>query len=567
MNSSSCARRGPLTPGRRLICFLVGALLWTFLSCYPNPLAFLRSAARLSHLPTDPHLAERMGWQTPDRAEDLPVFVDGLLLPAADWQIYRVPWYLATPGEAVRVGAGDEEARALILASLLQEKGIPFQVCVSPRGMWVQYPGGGSAAGGTDGEAWLVYQDGRLRLHRPRRAPWGEMFAAIWRRCWTTAPPVRRATWIFGLIWVLLLALVVGHARPRGTYLSHWRVPLRSFLLRVLSLTTLTTLVIALAATALPSTKRWTYVEMNEAIGYAAVLGGLLAWLSVLRPRTAVSISPDDSEIAIQSVLGPLRWERRVPAEDLSHLLLEASAGGLRPWTLFAVTKGGRRVLLLRENSELSARGALRTLGARLHVPIIVRSDGVETRTAPEDIGRSLVERAAAPPPVPSPPPLTSLRVTESEDRWQIGYPPPDREVGKTLIGCAAVPVLAVMLSTWLLAVRPDSTVIRLLWVCAIVVLSLIAYLAISLRGEIISRLGQTRVEIAGGELRFHSARGKVETIPLANIESVEPARTGEMPAITIVSPHRLVHMPGLGLLEDRAWVISALKNAIVRFA
>jgi hypothetical protein len=58
-----------------------------------------------------------------------------------DWELYRMPWYFPTVQEVLEHGQGDCKARALVLASVLEAKGIPNQLISSLIHVWVDYEG------------------------------------------------------------------------------------------------------------------------------------------------------------------------------------------------------------------------------------------------------------------------------------------------------------------------------------------------------------------------------------------------------------------------------------------
>ena len=113
---------------RRAFIFLLAGAAWTLVSCYPNPAVLRRNLGRYQRLPVDPELEQKMEWQLPDEPGSIEHFVDSLLVPTPDWRLYRVPWYVPLPEEAVRLLHGDCEAKALVLASLLAGKGLPYEI-------------------------------------------------------------------------------------------------------------------------------------------------------------------------------------------------------------------------------------------------------------------------------------------------------------------------------------------------------------------------------------------------------------------------------------------------------
>jgi len=52
-----------------------------------------------------------------------------------------MPWYCPTIKKVLERGEGDCKARALVLASVLEAKNIPYQVHSSPIHVWVDYEG------------------------------------------------------------------------------------------------------------------------------------------------------------------------------------------------------------------------------------------------------------------------------------------------------------------------------------------------------------------------------------------------------------------------------------------
>lgn len=167
----STGNAGPGRPGRarRAALVLLAALVWTVLVCYPNPSVLMRNILRYRHLPVDPGLAKRMGWSLPRQPRDIESFVENLLAATPDWELYRVPWYVPTPAEAIRAGQGDCESKTVVLASLLAGKGIAFEVRASLSHIWVDYPGRRPRPGESKDSAYLEGKPGRLGLHWPQR--------------------------------------------------------------------------------------------------------------------------------------------------------------------------------------------------------------------------------------------------------------------------------------------------------------------------------------------------------------------------------------------------------------
>ena len=148
---------------------------------------------------------------------------------------------------------------------------------------------------------------------------------------------------------------------------------------------------------------------------------------------------------------------------------------------------------------------------------------------------------------------------------WGIGYPPPKVRDSLVLLVIALFPAGLLLLATWMAMRFAGSLLIWLGWILAASLLSLTVYLALVLRGEIVARLARVRVEIGGGELRFHNPEGGVESLPLADIGSVELSRVGETLTLSVVSPERVVHLRDLCSPEYREWVRGTIEHAIIQ--
>jgi hypothetical protein len=507
-----------------------------------------------------------MGWDLPKQPGTIELFVDGLIVPAPDWQLYRVPWYVPTAAEAARAGHGDCESKAILLASLLAGKRIPFEVRASLNHIWVDYAGRRPRPGESRERACLEGPPGRFRIHWPSRVDWEEFLAVQREQLWTAMPPARKALWLVGLLWVGLASATLTLAQPEGQLQSNWRIRGWSYLGRSAWMAALVLGLIAVApALVRGRPSRWTLADLYEVLAAAGMAGALLAWLSVLRGRRAATVSADGSGVTVVTALGGRRRRRELRAEQITHLQLDASAGGLRPWVVAAALRSGERVPLVHHRREEAARDALRSLGAALRRPLVVRADGFESRTLPEEISRSLPERAARRPSVAllPKPAGCDLQIEEGEGRWVMRYPASGRS-WPLLLGLAAFPVLLAAALTYAVVSKPLLLGFWAGWVIAVGFLGLVTYLAVILRGEVVARLADARVEIRDGELRFFTPEQKVETLALDRIETVELGRIGESPTVVVVSPERVLHLRDLCPPEHRAWVRQMLELGIV---
>lgn len=117
-------------------------LLWTVLTLYPNPLLLGRAALQSWSPVIDAESVRRLAASLPDDPQQIEAAVLGRIVPyGVPWEVYAVPWYFPTPAEVLQAGRGDCQGRAVVLASLLQAKGIPFTLSASFDHIWVDYPG------------------------------------------------------------------------------------------------------------------------------------------------------------------------------------------------------------------------------------------------------------------------------------------------------------------------------------------------------------------------------------------------------------------------------------------
>ena len=127
---------------RRRLATAALLALWTLLVLYPNPLLLARSITQSWTPVIDPAAVRALAATLPDDPAAIEQAVLTRIVPyAVPWDVYGVPWYYPTPAEVLAAGRSDCEGRAVVLASLLAAKGIPFSFSASFDHIWIDYPG------------------------------------------------------------------------------------------------------------------------------------------------------------------------------------------------------------------------------------------------------------------------------------------------------------------------------------------------------------------------------------------------------------------------------------------
>lgn len=181
------------------------ALAWTLVVLYPDPTVLVGSVRNLLAPRVGSASVAALAARLPDDPREIERLVLGGVVPyASDWEAAGVPWSFPTAAEALAAGRGDCESRAVVLAGILEAKGIPYSLRLSFDHIWVDYPGkiptesendARTLAGrGEDGWAGLRWPDD-LDLLREVRAQ-----RAIY---WDPMPGGRKALLFGGLAWVV----------------------------------------------------------------------------------------------------------------------------------------------------------------------------------------------------------------------------------------------------------------------------------------------------------------------------------------------------------------------------
>jgi hypothetical protein len=189
------------------LSILIALLIWTFLVCYPNPYIFLRNFIRYIRFPIDPTISELIDKEIPDDPTEIYSLVKSIVRYEYDWVNYGYPWYVPTPRDAVTRGRGDCESRAMVLASLLEHKGIPYHLRASLVHIWVEYPNKKPTVSENDEVAFVKKVNGKYRLRIPDLTQWRNFLSVEKEALWDVMPKYRKILIISGWLSIILTSL------------------------------------------------------------------------------------------------------------------------------------------------------------------------------------------------------------------------------------------------------------------------------------------------------------------------------------------------------------------------
>ena len=199
----------PLRP--LAVCFL---LAWTLFTLYPRPSDLLRSVYRVFNPPIDGEVA--LHYEELFADVDRPLAIERRLKETVpyqyDWVTYGMPWYYPSAREAFAVMAGDCKTELLVLASVLESKGIAYTVKVSPTHVWVDYEGRPESNIENEEVAMFSAADPGDPEQRafalPQNIDLERSFRGFWTAFWHYMPVDRKISLFFGFaIFTILMAL------------------------------------------------------------------------------------------------------------------------------------------------------------------------------------------------------------------------------------------------------------------------------------------------------------------------------------------------------------------------
>lgn len=121
---------------------ITAVLVVLFLILCANPSLYAISLARALDPPIEPATVRDISATLPDDPESIEEWVRReIVFDANDYAGWGVILYIATPREVLERGRGPCYARAVVLASILEEKGLQYRLMANMVHVWVDYAG------------------------------------------------------------------------------------------------------------------------------------------------------------------------------------------------------------------------------------------------------------------------------------------------------------------------------------------------------------------------------------------------------------------------------------------
>ncbi len=193
----------------RRALMVIAILVWIGAVVYPDPRPFAASIGRLRHPPVDAQAVAEVAAGLPADYVAIEKFASDYVSFQPAWTVYGLPWYFPTVPEVLRDRAGDCQAEAVLTASILEAKGMPYSLLYSFDHVWVDYPGkqatsledSATAFVSDSGEGWLA--------SLPDHIPLGSIIQQRVAYHWTPMPLMQKTFIVIGVL------LIIGYGERR----------------------------------------------------------------------------------------------------------------------------------------------------------------------------------------------------------------------------------------------------------------------------------------------------------------------------------------------------------------
>ena len=202
---------------RRVACervfrryFPLFLLLWILFVLYPNPLSLVISACRLFDPDVDPAAVEPLVGGLPSAPAAIEKAILERIPYSYDWELHDMPWYFPTTKTVVEKRRGDCKARAIVLASIFENKHIPYRINSSPIHVWVEYEDKEETP--LENPKVKFYQQDPETGERLFQIPdidVAEVLESFHRGFWVAMPGSRKALLLSGVCILVLLRVIL----------------------------------------------------------------------------------------------------------------------------------------------------------------------------------------------------------------------------------------------------------------------------------------------------------------------------------------------------------------------
>jgi len=192
--------------------------LWILFVLYPNPLSLVISFHRLFNPDVDPAAVEPLVADLPSTPSAIEKAIMERIPYSYDWELHDMPWYFPTTETVVEKRRGDCKARAIVLASIFENKHIPYRINSSPIHVWVEYEDKEETP--LENPRVKFYQQDPETGERLFQIPdidLSEVLESFHRGFWVAMPGIRRALLLSG-VCVLVLLRVILLKKPATGY-------------------------------------------------------------------------------------------------------------------------------------------------------------------------------------------------------------------------------------------------------------------------------------------------------------------------------------------------------------
>ena len=185
-------------------------VLWILFVLYPNPMNLVISIQRVLNFGADPGAVQSILGEFPSDPAAVEKAVLARIHYRYDWQVYDMPWYCPTVEEVLEKGEGDCNARALVLASVLEAANITYDVQASPIHIWVDYAGKNQTSLENTDVTYYQYdpQTGKKSFRIPHIAV-SKVMRSFWQSFWVPMPGDRKVLLIGGLVGLVATRVAV----------------------------------------------------------------------------------------------------------------------------------------------------------------------------------------------------------------------------------------------------------------------------------------------------------------------------------------------------------------------